>query len=481
MATITERPTASVVGAGPTGALAALLLAKRNYTVNLYEARSSKTITPQTTQQRQPQPPTAEHADASIQKVASAHKRSINLALSHRGLSALHRASLDKKALEIAVPMRGRMVHARDGSTSLQSYGSSPDEVLYSISRNELNALLVDALRPYTEGAEPRVALHHDHKLTSLRRSAEPGGSALCATFGTPDGAIDVRVPRLLGCDGAFSATRGALSRLLRLSQSIEYISHVYKELDIPADSSGGYAMFAEALHIWPAADSMLIALPNLDCSFTATLFADADALEALDTPAKVLEFFESRWPETLSLMPRLADDFCSNPSGALSTVRCEPWFLGGDALLLGDAAHAVVPFYGQGMNCALEDVERLDEALELHSDNWAAALPTFARARKHATDALSLLALDNYAEMRDKTVSRFFLLKSALHGSLHAALGCRWFPSLHTAVSFTSMPYDEARASFARQDLALTGALLVACASASGWAMRMLARRRQC
>eukprot|EP00308_Calcidiscus_leptoporus_P008820 CAMPEP_0119354984 /NCGR_PEP_ID=MMETSP1334-20130426/3921_1 /TAXON_ID=127549 /ORGANISM="Calcidiscus leptoporus, Strain RCC1130" /LENGTH=454 /DNA_ID=CAMNT_0007368701 /DNA_START=12 /DNA_END=1373 /DNA_ORIENTATION=+ len=432
-----ELPHVTIVGAGPTGSLAAILLARRGYTIDVYERR-----------QHVPTPNVvttiSDAADiTSLAKVEDASKRSINLALSHRGLRALARAGLGEEVLSMAVPMRGRMIHDRLGRMTLQPYGTRDDELLYSISRTEINAWLLRRLSQY----EQRVRVHYSHKCTAVHADGS-------ADFVHEDGAkTHTRPGQLLGCDGAFSAVRTNMARISRLSVSVEYIEHGYKELSLPAAAGGGYAMPPEALHIWPGAEVMLIALPNSDGSFTCTLFGDFALLESLDTSEKVTEFFGRVWPDTISLMPNLAADYLANPNAALSTVRCSPWHLGGSLLLLGDAAHGVVPFYGQGMNCAMEDCLLLDDELDRARDVWPVALPAFFKSRKPATDCLAQLAIDNYVEMRDKTVSTLFLVKSRLHAALHTLAPSRWHPSLHTAVSFTSLPYHHALAACAWQD----------------------------
>mmetsp|Transcript_21114 Transcript_21114/g.48347 ORF Transcript_21114/g.48347 Transcript_21114/m.48347 type:complete len:272 (+) Transcript_21114:2-817(+) len=266
------------------------------------------------------------------------------------------------------------------------------------------------------------------------------------------------------------------MGRVTRLSVSLEYIDSGYKELAMPAGKDGKHAMPPHGLHIWSSGELMLIALPNNDGSFTCTLFGPFRTLESVRTAEEVLRFFEIHFPDAVGLMPDLTSDYINNPIGALSTVRCSPWNFN-QMLLLGDAAHGVVPFYGQGMNCGFEDCIELDDALEATGHDWAAALPIFAAERKQATDALADLALDNYIEMRDKTVDRLFLLKCRVHAVLHALLGSSyWQPSLHTAVSFTTMPYHVARSVCARQDRILARAALVGAglvASAALWVAR--------
>lgn len=464
----------TVVGAGPSGALAALLLAQRGYRVSVYEGRPD------------PRESAGEgHAavvgvkDASLSKVADAAKRSINLALSHRGLCALRKAGLDEAAIAAAVPMRGRMIHDKNGGMTLQPYGTRPDEILYSIGRQQINVWLLEALRKHSD----QVDLHFERKCSTVRAdgSADFVASGAGVKGGERGGGIVAHAPpgRLLGCDGAFSAVRAGLSRLCRLSVSVDYIEHGYKELHMPAAKGGGYAMPPEALHIWPGSEAMLIALPNSDGSFTCTLFGDFTLLESFTTAAAATAFFESLWPDTLTLIPDIAVQYLRNPNAALSTVRCAPWNFGGKLLLIGDAAHGVVPFYGQGLNCAFEDVDLLDAELERCADDWEEALPKFYQARKPAADALARLALDNYVEMRDKTVDRLFLLKNTAHGLLHSLFGERWQPSLHTAVSFTSMPYHEAMEACANQDRWLVRSAAVVAALGIGGAVAIVAKRR--
>lgn len=421
------------------------MLARRGYAVRLFEGRED----PRSGAPRVEGP---QDADASLLKSASASKRSINLALSHRGLCAIARVdeALAKRVLEEAVPMRGRIIHGRDGKLSLQPYGTEEDEVLYSIGRQRINVFLLEELR----AAEAKPAGSPGSVVTTFGAKLAYASRDGSLEFETPDGTISTTPGRVLGCDGAFSATRKAMGRMCRLSVSLEYIDHGYKEMTMAPAADGSYRMPAGGLHIWPGSDVMLIALPNLDGSFTCTIFGDFTVLESLKTAQQVEAFFGSHWPDSLELIPDLAEQYLANPNGALSTVRCGPWHLDDRFLLLGDAAHAVVPFYGQGMNCALEDCLALDDMLDRFSDDWSAALPFYYSSRKPATDALADLALDNYIEMRDKTVSRVFALKSRVDRALNAILPRgAWQPSLHTAVSFTSMPYHKARAVCEKQD----------------------------
>ena len=458
----------TVVGAGPTGALAAILLAKRGYHVRVFEYRDDPRAAKAPAAGGSGATAATANGDmtASLAKVADAAKRSINLTLSHRGLTGLRRAGLDEAALKLVVPVRGRMIHDKQGNINLQQYDPDPERVMYSIGREVINSWLLTQLGDFE--AQGRVELHFGHKCVRVRADGS-------ATFErAADGkTVEVGAGKLLGCDGSFSKVREQMGRISRLSFSLDYIEHGYKELAMKALPGGGHAMPAEGLHIWPGSEVMLIALPNADGSFTCTIFGDFAFLESLTTEAAVRAFFERTWPDTLKYMPDLPQQYLRNPNAALGTVRCHPWHLKGNLLLLGDAAHGVVPFYGQGMNCAFEDCLLFDDALDAHADDWGAALPAFGAARKVATDALAQLAIDNYEEMRDKTVDPLFLLKVKCHEALHALLGERWQPSLHSAVTFTSMPYHVARDTCLWQDKVLlrAGCALGALALGAGGA----------
>ena len=459
---------ATIVGAGPTGALTALLLAKRGYKVRVFEYRDDPRKTKTTVG-------IDSAMGSELAKVADAAQRSINLTLSHRGLTGLRRAGLADEALSLAVPVRGRMIHDKAGNISLQQYDPDPEKVMYSIGREVINSWLLTQLGEYEKSG--RVELHFGHKCIAVKADGS-------ATFERKSDKTAVSTPagKLLGCDGSFSRVRAEMARMARVSVSVEYIEHGYKELAMKATPDGKHAMPAEGLHIWPGANNgevMLIALPNITGSFTCTVFGDFAFLESLKTEEEVRAFFAKTWPDTLKYMPDLPEQYLRNPNAALSTVRCSPWHLNASVLLLGDAAHGVVPFYGQGMNCAFEDCLLLDEALEACADDWASAVPPFATARKRATDALAQLAVDNYEEMRDKTVDPFFLLKVKVHEALHAVLGSRWQPSLHSAVTFTSMPYHEARATCEWQDAMLVRAGCAAAALAIGAGALAVARAR--
>ena len=352
-----------VVGAGLAGCLLATLLGRRGLAVTVYE--------------RRPDP-----------RLAGAERgRSINLAISARGLAALERVGLREAALARALPMPGRMVHGLGAPPSFRPYSADGTRAINSISRAELNSALLDCAE-----ATPGVTLRFEHRLASL------DGDAL--RFDTPAGSVDVGADVVLACDGAYSAVR----RALQLDAREEFLEHGYKELTIPA-RDGEFALDPGALHIWPRGSSMMIALPNRDRSFTCTLFWPKSAFSALDTADRVLAEFRGQYPDVVELMPSLADDYFRNPVGSLVTVRCWPWSAGRIGLV-GDAAHAIVPFFGQGANCAFEDCIELDECLDAASGDWTSALAAYERRRKANTDAIADMALENFVEMRDKVNS---------------------------------------------------------------------------
>jgi kynurenine 3-monooxygenase len=422
---MTERRVA-IVGAGLAGCLLATLLGRRGIEVTVYE--------------RRPDP-----------RVAGAERgRSINLAISARGLAALDEVGLRKQALDRALPMHGRMVHplagGRHAAPGFQPYSADGRRAINSISRAELNAALLD-----TAESTSGVTLRFSQRVTGVA-----GG-------------------RLL----AYSAVRGSLDGV-EVDQ--DFLEHGYKELTIPA-RDGGFALDPDALHIWPRGDSMMIALPNLDRSFTCTLFWPRGDFAALDTPGKVIAHFEKHYPDVAHLMPALIDDFELNPVGSLVTVRCEPWTReaqGTLVALLGDAAHAIVPFYGQGANCAFEDCIEIDACLTESDGNWERALALYEERRKPNTDAIAEMALDNFVEMRDRVSSPVYRASHAAQHALERRLAGRYV-SEYELVSFSTVPYAEIPRRIRRQNLVLgvaaAGVTLVA-GTAAGLIGRALRRR---
>lgn len=437
-----EQPRVTIVGAGLGGALMACYLARAGHAVDIYE--------------RRPDPRTQ----------GQDRGRSINLALSLRGIHALREVGLAEEVLKAGILMRGRMIHDRDGALSFQPYGKDDSEALYSVSRAGLNLTLINA-----------AARQDGVRLFFQRR---------CVSVDSRGGAVDfldenqvtVRVATeiLIGTDGAFSAVRNQLQRQERFNYSQEYLSHGYKELTIPAAPDGTHRMEKHALHIWPRGSFMMIALPNPDGSFTCTLFWPYEgphSFAALKTIADVEAFFREQFPDAVPLMPTLADDFLHNPTSALVTIRCQPWHVGGRVVLLGDACHAVVPFLGQGMNAAFEDCTVLSECLSRHAPDWNAAFQDYEKRRKESLDTLADLCVENFVEMRDKVGSRLFVLKKKLQILLHRLLP-GWYLPLYTMIEFTRIPYAEARRRARTQDRVVRAVLgaLVALAGLVGWVL---------
>ncbi|SIR68971.1 FAD-dependent oxidoreductase [Micromonospora avicenniae] len=417
-----EHDEIAVVGAGLAGCLLACFLARRGYRVALYE--------------RRPDPRTGRVERG----------RSINLALSERGLDALRRIGLDEQVMTDALPMRGRMIHPVAGEPQFQSYSASGDRAINSISRGALNNALLDAAT-----ALPGVRAAFDHRLVGL----DPATGEM--TFETPQGKVTANAEVVLGTDGAGSAVRGQLLANGLLDESLDFLDYGYKELTIPP-MGGDFALDPDALHIWPRGTSMMIALPNPDRSFTCTLFwptHGTSAFASLGSPAAIQRHFAEHYPDLIPLAPNLVDDYQHNPVGVLGTVRCTPWQAAGKVGLLGDAAHAIVPFYGQGANCAFEDVVELDRCLDECGDDWAAALPLFQQRRQDNTEAIARMALANFVEMRDKVASPLFQLGRKVEHALERALPGRYV-SRYELVSFSTTPYAEVVSRVRRQHQAL-------------------------
>ncbi|HWN32918.1 MAG TPA: NAD(P)/FAD-dependent oxidoreductase [Pseudonocardia sp.] len=418
----------AVVGGGLAGCLLACFLARRGLRVTVYERRPDPRAT------------------------GAERGRSINLALSERGLDALRRIELDSAVLADALPMRGRMIHPVAGHPSFQPYSAAGDRAINSISRGALNNALLDAAQ-----AAPGVRLRFGHRLTGL----DPATGQLC--HDTPDGPVHTTAEVVLGADGAGSAVRAALRERGVLEERVDYLDYGYKELTIPA-RAGEFALDPGALHIWPRGTSMMIALPNPDRSFTCTLFwptAGPSSFAALDTPEAVARHFREHYPDVPALVPTLTEDYRDNPVGQLGTVRASRWQAGGRVGLLGDAAHAIVPFYGQGANCAFEDVVELDRCLTDSGGRWDEALRLFEQRRRANTEAIAQMALANFVEMRDKVSSPAFQLGHRLEQALERALPGRYV-SRYELVSFSTTPYAQVQRRVTRQHQAVAGAAAV-------------------
>ncbi|MHB2021204.1 MAG: FAD-dependent oxidoreductase [Candidatus Xenobia bacterium] len=421
---MTERFT--IVGAGLAGALLATRLAKQGYEVELYERRQD------------------------LRRHEVPRGRSINLALSTRGLSALEEAGLREEVLKQAIPMYGRMIHDEQGNTSLMRYSIHPHEFIYSVSRHGLNSMLLDAAE--SNG----VRIHFGQRCMGI----DPRHHK--ARFANEEGHEEREVSTgiVIGADGAHSVVREALSHHEpRFSFSQSFLEWGYKELTMPSQA-GQHALYKNALHIWPRHDFMLIALPNLDGSFTCTLFLPFEGRHSFDglaSPDAVRLFFQRNFPDAVAPMPTLVEDFEQNPTSSLAYISCHPWLLEGKLALIGDACHAVVPFYGQGMNAAFEDCSVLSRCLQ-ESSNTRAALRHYQFLRKRNTDALAELSLANFVEMRDHVAHQGFRVKQKVEKALHRAFPDQFVP-LYSMVTFSRMPYADALARARRQDQLLTAA----------------------
>ena len=419
-----------LVGSGLAGGLLAAYLGRRGYDVDLYERRT-------------------EPREGNI-----VGGRSINLAISTRGIHALERIGIADEALRHAIPMRGRMIHDKSGTLHFAAYDVDPRKCINSIGRGSLNAAVIEAAQRH-----PNVRVHFNHKCTDVDLS-----DAACH-LETETGKLTVRGDAVIGVDGAFSAVRASMERHIDNFQYDEsYLAHGYKELTIPPAPNGSWRIEKNALHIWPRKSFMMIALPNPDGSFTCTLFWEFEgprSFATTKTDDDVRRFFGEEFPDAVPLMPTLLEDFKNNPTGSLVTIRCAPWYYRDRVCLLGDAAHAVVPFYGQGMNAAFEDCVVLDECLDKFPDNRERAFAKYFDSRKENADALADLAIDNFIEMRDKTSSRRFRAKKKLDHLLEAALPGRYLP-LYTMVTFTRIPYAQAARRARLQDRILYTALIV-------------------
>jgi kynurenine 3-monooxygenase len=424
-----------LIGSGLAGGLLAAYLGRRGYDVDLYERR----------------------ADPREGNMVGG--RSINLALSTRGIHALEQIGIADEVLKHAIPMRGRMIHPAGAGarTIFAPYDVDPNKHINSIGRAALNATVIEAAQRY-----PNVRVHFNHRCTDVDLDAPaaqllnppPPGYGAAGTSSSQPLNFSTTQPvvasgdAIIGVDGAFSAVRQSMQlKIDNFEYDESYLAHGYKELTIPPGSDGSWQMEKEALHIWPRKSFMMIALPNPDGSFTCTLFWEFEgprSFATTKTDDDIRRFFEEEFPDAVPLMPKLLEEFHTNPTGSLVTIRCAPWFYKDKIALVGDAAHAVVPFYGQGMNAAFEDCVVLDECLAEFPDNRESAFAEYFVRRKENADALADLAVENFIEMRDKTASRAFRAKKKLDHFLEAMLPGIYLP-LYTMVTFTRIPYAKA------------------------------------
>jgi kynurenine 3-monooxygenase len=375
--------------------------------------------------------------------------RSINLAVSTRGIHALREAGLWDEMRRIIVPMKGRMMHSLAGELTFQPYGKNDAEVINSISRADLNVALMNAAEACG------VTFHFAERCVGF--DAASGA----ARFRNEETGCETNVDSdvWIGTDGSASAIRTEMQKLGRFNLSQEYLDYGYKELTIPAGPGGKHLLEPNALHIWPRGVYMLIALPNIDGTFACILFLPfegQDSFATLDTREKAAAFLEQKFPDAVPLMPQLKENYSNNPTGAMITIKCSPWHVDGKALLLGDAAHAIVPFFGQGMNCAFEDCTVFLELMDRHGPHWPTLFAEFESARKTNTDAIADLALENFIEMRDRVADPRFLFRKKVELALEAKYPHLFVPK-YAMVTFHRVPYAVALSRGKIQDRLLT------------------------
>lgn len=398
----------SILGAGLVGSLLAVILRKKGHPVKIYERRPD------------------------MRKVSGYAGRSINLAVSVRAWKALEMAGIKDDIEPIAIPMYGRSLHMPDGSSAYQQYGKN-NEAIFSVSRGELNRKLMDVAEQHG------VEILFDHRCTGVNLATNE------LSFNVLGTAKKTSADLLFGADGAFSALRMSYGLADRVNTSQNYLEHGYKELTIPPAENGGFLIEKEALHIWPRHNYMLIALPNIDGSFTCTLFfpfKGSPSFDSLKTREDISIFLQNTFPDAFALSPTMVDDFINNPTASLITTRVFPWHFGDKNALIGDAAHAIVPFYGQGMNAGFEDCTILLDLMEQYGEDWSRILEEYEIKRKPNGDAVGELALMNFIEMRDKVADPVFLERKKIEKEL-GKLFPKEFISVYEMVSFSHTPYD--------------------------------------
>ncbi len=411
-----------IIGAGLVGSLLSIYLLNRGYKVKIYERR------------------------ADMRKEDMIAGRSINLALSDRGIKALEEVGLMEEIRKICIPMHGRFMHNADGTTAYQPYGKE-GQFINSVSRGELNCKLMDLAE------KNGVEIYFNEKCESIDWNKNE--ILFENTLNNKQQTTNYKLA--FGSDGAFSAAR--LTHHLqhdRFEYNQHYIDFGYKELNIPAGDNGTFLLEKNALHIWPRGNYMMITLPNIDGSFTCTLFFPFEgetSFASLDTPEKVRSFFEKTFTDAAALMPTLEADFFNNPTSSLVTVKCYPWIREDKFALIGDAAHAIVPFFGQGMNCGFEDCSVLNGLIDTYAEDWNTILTEYQALRKPDADAIADLALNNFVEMRDKVADPKFLLQKKIEGNFSKKYPDKWTP-LYSQVTFSpQIRYSEALVNGKKQE----------------------------
>jgi kynurenine 3-monooxygenase len=402
-----------IMGAGLVGSMHAIFLARRGYTVSVYEQLPD------------------------IRKEAISAGRSINLALANRGIDALDKLGLMDEVNKLLIPMQGRMLHNEQGELKFQSYGQKPEEVIYSVSRAGLVSLLRDAAE-----ATGQVTFYFKHECLNIDFDHNR-----CQVHDkVRDQQLTVDYDYLIGADGGGSQVRASMQALDETEFTADILDHSYKELTIPAGADGGFQLEKEALHIWPRGDYMMIGLPNPDATFTLTLFMPNEgevSFAAINDHESLHQLFDTYFADAKPLIPDLESDYFNNPTGYLGTIRCADWQYA-NAVLTGDAAHAIVPFHGQGMNAGFEDCVAMERALDEFHDDWHRAMPAFVESRMDNSNAIADMALENYVEMRSTVNDPKFHLKKAIAFELENRLPDYFIPR-YSMVMFHLIPYAEA------------------------------------
>lgn len=405
----------TIVGAGLAGSLLSIYLAKKGFEVDIYERRPD------------------------MRKFDTEAGKSINLALSTRGIYALKEIGIYNDIKISAIPMYGRMIHSPEGKTQLQPYGKDNSEYINAISRADLNKKLMDVAEK-----NEKVKIYFSHRCTGLNFES----NELYFHNDSTGDSKSIKADIIIAADGATSSVRYEMQKIPRFNFSQEYENYGYKELIIPPGELGTFQMEVNALHIWPRGSFMLIALPNIDFSFTCTLFLAYDrvfggenSFEYLESKEKVMEFFNREFPDAVPVMPRLADEFFLHPTGSLITVKCYPYSFKGKVLLIGDAAHAIVPFFGQGMNAAFEDCTYLSQSIDKYGEDWIKIFDDFQQHRKPNSDAIAHLAQENFVEMRDLVAQPRFQVKKKIEAELQKRFPRRFVPK-YSMVTFHRVPY---------------------------------------
>jgi len=408
----------TIVGAGLAGSLLSVYLAKKGFEVNVYERRPD------------------------MRKENIGGGKSINLALSTRGIHALKEVGMFDEIKKIAIPMFGRMIHSVEGELNFQRYGKDDSEFINAVSREELNKSLMNLA-----ATNPKVKFHFNERCNGVNFS----NAEVSFHNEKTDEVSRVKSDVVIATDGATSAVRMEMLKVPRFNFSQVYENYGYKELTIPAADNGKFHMEKNALHIWPRGKFMLIALPNLDGSYTCTLFMAYDesfgsenSFEYLNSEERVKVFFSKQFPDAVKLIPTLIEDYFHNPTGSLITIKCYPWVIESKVALLGDSAHAIVPFFGQGMNAAFEDCTYLNECIEKYGNDWKKVFEQYQYLRKENSDAIADLAQENFIEMRDLVADKRFQLKKKIEGELYKTFPNKFIPK-YSMVTFHRIPYSVA------------------------------------